>query len=971
MPLSAPSASPFRLRTTAISQGVAPVEITCDGAVIQALPGESVAAALAAAGRWSGIFCGMGACDACRLTIDGVPGQRACLAKIRAGMRLSWSQTGAPAEPPAFPPLAPARHAELLVIGAGPAGLAAALAAACRGLSVTVLDERDNPGGQYFKPLASSHAYTGAPDPQAAEGIRLIDDVRKAGVTLLGESVVWHAQARPEGGATIGVVRGGAHETWTADRLVVATGAYEAPWMVPGWTLPGVITTGAAQTLVRSNRVAPGHAVLIAGNGPLNLQLAAELVAAGLRVVALVEAAPAPARAPMAALRMAMRAPRLIGDGVRQLGALRDHGVPILNRHVLVRAEGKDRIERAVVARLGPDGATVAGTERCFAVDSLCIGYGFLPANELTRFLGIRHEPDASRPGAVRISCDPDRRTAFSGIYAAGDAGGPQGARVAMAQGTLAGLAAADDSGAPPALPAWRRARRELRRAMYFQHALWQMFRSPANPALLATPDTVLCRCEGVTFDRVRALAESGASLPAVRRATRCGMGRCQGRYCGPVLGQLCGAATAEPGLSPQAPLRPVSAGALAAPMQHTPLPQLSPPARRHDPSDRRLQDAAITVIGGGIIGICTAYELARAGADVLLIERGDPNGEASGGNAGSLHVQLLGYAFDDLGSPAAEAMLPMLPLARDAAAAWEALATTLKPDIELRRKGGFSIAHTPDQVLRLRQKAALERRAGLQIDILSGPEARRLAPALAPSVLAAAFSPDEGQLNPQLAGPALLSEALRAGLRLLTKTEVLGMAAESGGYRLQTSAGTLHTGKVLNAAGPWSAQIASYVGITLPVRAVPLQMLVTEPLAPILEHLVAHVRDRLTIKQARNGNVLIGGGWRATVDPVTGRRLPTVDGLRGNLHIALQTIPVLQSARILRSWTAINAGTAGPPILSATPGHPGLVHAATLNGLSYGPIVGRICADKLLDRKPGYDISSFDLVHNAGAFGG
>jgi glycine/D-amino acid oxidase-like deaminating enzyme len=140
------------------------------------------------------------------------------------------------------------------------------------------------------------------------------------------------------------------------------------------------------------------------------------------------------------------------------------------------------------------------------------------------------------------------------------------------------------------------------------------------------------------------------------------------------------------------------------------------------------------------------------------------------------------------------------------------------------------------------------------------------------------------------------------------------------------------------------------------------LQMLVSEALPPLLDHLVAHCTERLTVKQAARGNIIIGGGWQAQLDTGTRRTMPTVEALRGNLGVACRTLPMLRDVRIIRTWTAMNVGTVGPPIISATPGHPWFVHVATANGLTMAPVVGRICADLLLGRDPQYDVAPFDL---------
>ena len=288
-----------------------------DGSSVAALEGETIAAALSAAGIVAyrrtatgaprGLHCGMGACFDCVVTVDGRIGQRACMTKVADGMTV----TGEPALP-----LAPLGHepdraqaedqvCDVLVVGAGPAGLSAAIAAAEAGATVVVLDERSATGGQYAKPLADSHA-DAAPDPQFRLGIALRDRAMAAGARIETEATVWGGFAADE----IAALVGGRAVTFRPRRLVLAPGAHERPVPLPGWTLPGVMTTGALQTLVRAQRVCPGERVLIAGSGPLNLQLACELLAGGVKPLAVVEASPRPGRGRLASRHGPWRAPR-------------------------------------------------------------------------------------------------------------------------------------------------------------------------------------------------------------------------------------------------------------------------------------------------------------------------------------------------------------------------------------------------------------------------------------------------------------------------------------------------------------------------------------------------------------------------------------------------------------------------------------------------------------------------------------
>ncbi|WP_322103304.1 FAD-dependent oxidoreductase [Paraburkholderia sp. J41] len=573
------------------------VPIEFEGEVLQARRGETLAAALVAHGiqrfrttpreQPRGMFCGMGVCQDCLVEVDGVPNQRACMTKISRPLSVRMGSQRAPIAIHAqardvhgeqascareSAPVIEVRRPQVLVIGAGPGGIAAALEAARAGASVTVLDERSLPGGQYFKQPGVATGAPGVPGPDAqhARGARLIAEARSAGVQIVNDALVWGAFAPREFVA----VEKGRSVRYLPEIAVVATGAYERGWQVPGWTLPGVMTTGAAQTLWRTSRRVPGKRVLIAGNGPLNLQLAAELTEGGAQVLAVVEAARAPAaRDWRTLLDMGRCAPDLIAEGLRYRRIARAGGARLLYGQWL----------DAVTA--GPEGlvATLAGgandaldghkerqehKER-FVADAVCLGYGFEPANELLRALGCAHEYDAARRQLV-TQCDAHGLTSMPGVYALGDCTGLGGARAALAQGALTGMAVAAALGYGVSARAKAEAARALGKARQFQAALWTLYASPLARPEAPCGDTLICRCEEVSFATLQAALDEGlTTVGAIKRRTRIGMGRCQGRYCAPVLDEIVSARAGRErdelsGFAPRVPVKPVTIAELA-----------------------------------------------------------------------------------------------------------------------------------------------------------------------------------------------------------------------------------------------------------------------------------------------------------------------------------------------------------------------------------------------------------------------
>lgn len=954
----------MRLSHPTIRPAGVPIRFRFEDRTIDALQGETIAAALSAAGIVAfrhtargaprGLHCGMGACYDCIVTVDGRTGQRACMTKVADGMAVSGEVPADPAQLAQAPEAAeaPTQECDVLVVGGGPAGLSAAIAAAQAGASVLLLDERGSTGGQYAKALADSHHDT-APDKQFQFGTSLRDRALQAGVHIETDASVWGAFGPNEIGALIG----GRAITLTPRRLIIGAGAHERPVALPGWTLPGVMTTGGLQTLVRAQRVCPGERVLIAGNGPLNLQLACELLACGVKPVAVIEAAPRPGpSAWLAAWQMARAAPDLAREGFAMLARLKSAGVPVLWNTLITALEGEDRVSRAVIG----------GTT--FDVDTVALNLGFQPETGIARALGIPHRFVDRGAGFLATETDEDGRTALPGMFTIGDGADLGGSRVATARGWLAGAAAARDLGFNP--PDVSAQRSDLRQALRFQAALWTLFRPPAFAPEQLPDATIICRCEEVTAGRVRAaLAEGVASLPAVKKATRAGMGRCQGRFCAATVAHLCPDAPDDFAYAaPRAPLRPTPAAPLMFEAEEFEAPLLDPPAlpvRLHRvASAAPVAQADVAVIGGGLAGLCSALFMARDGRDVVVLERDEAGMAASTANAGSLHVQLLSYDFDpddgpEDGGPAAHT----LPLAPRSIALWKEFATEAGEDLGIRQEGGLMLADNPADLQWLRQKSAMEHRAGIESHILGANELRALAPAVSDRMIGADFVPAEGYGDPLRGTITVLKLARAAGVRVLPGTEVHDVARDGTGWRVETTKGVVHAGTVVNAAGPWSSVIARMVGLNLPVTGTIQQVIVTEPVPPMTNHLIAYAHRHLSLKQQASGGFLIGGGWFGAVDEATGRTRNLRRSIEGNLWICAQALPVLHGLHFIRSWTGINPAIDRAPIIGEAPGVPRFFNVVSANGYTLGPILGRLTADAVrgVAPDPRYTLQRFN----------
>ncbi|MEU8587339.1 FAD-dependent oxidoreductase [Streptomyces sp. NPDC048664] len=445
------------------------------------------------------------------------------------------------------------RH--VVVVGAGPAGLAAAEAALSAGARVTLLDSADRPGGQYHRmPPAEYDAFRSrAP----RHGWRAFDRRRRRVLTHARcawwpESSVWALErpARP-GVPRVHVLRGPAdgsdrrRTTLDPDALVLAVGAHDRVLPFPGWELPGVFTGGAAQALAKGERVVVGDRVVVAGTGPFLLPVAATLLEAGSRVLAVLEA-----NTPGTVARGWSRRPWQLAAHAAKAGELGSyaalllrHRVPYGTRRAVIRAHGDGRVEEVVTARLRADWSVVPGSERTLAVDAVCVTHGFSPRLELPVAAGCALRTTA---GGEFVHVDDDQATTCPGVYAVGEITGIAGAPAARAEGALAGLLAA--GGAPDTA-----APRQLRRARDQGRAFAARL-AAAHPIGAAwpewlRPETVVCRCEETDYAAIRRAAADEATRAArvVRLETRAGLGPCQGRICGPTVAELNARLSGEP----------------------------------------------------------------------------------------------------------------------------------------------------------------------------------------------------------------------------------------------------------------------------------------------------------------------------------------------------------------------------------------------------------------------------------------
>ncbi|HEX6808485.1 MAG TPA: FAD-dependent oxidoreductase [Gemmatimonadaceae bacterium] len=502
------------------------VTITVDGRPITAPEGATLASAMLGAGitqfRTSvsgearAPLCGMGVCYECRVTVDGRPHQRSCLIPCTDGLHVETMPNEGEAWAPGVDAERTVRTCDVAVIGGGPAGIAAATAAAEAGARVIVIDQGLRPGGQIWR-----HRDPAALPSAARAWIAKCGRAPTTGGAApewLARSTVFDASVGDDVVLRLTGDGPAAADSIRARRVVIATGARELFLPFPGWTLPGVMGLGGAQALLKGGMTVRGRRVVVAGSGPLLLPVAAALAHAGARVTYVAEQAP---------LSHAMSfGAGLWSHPAKALQAVR-YGASLLGTRMrfgtwVASADG----DAGRVARVRLTDGRRTWTVPC---DLVCCSYGFVPNVELARLMGC----DIQRG---RVAVDATQRTTVPGVWCAGEPTGVAGESAALVEGQIAGLAAAGaDSLARSARlqharDGWRR----------FGERLTDAFRPRDEVRTLAGGDTLVCRCEDVRRD----VLDPAWTVRQAKLYTRVTMGPCQGMICGAACASLFGWST-------------------------------------------------------------------------------------------------------------------------------------------------------------------------------------------------------------------------------------------------------------------------------------------------------------------------------------------------------------------------------------------------------------------------------------------
>jgi NADPH-dependent 2,4-dienoyl-CoA reductase/sulfur reductase-like enzyme len=445
---------------------------------------------------------------------------------------------------------------ELVVIGGGPAGLAAASLAARAGLATVLFDENPGIGGQIYRAITS----TPVADRKILgedywAGGELAAAANASGALIVNGATVWSLD--PE--RLVGVSIAGQARMIRADRVIIATGSQERPFPIPGWTLPGVMTAGGAQTMLKAQGLLPQGRTVLAGGGPLLWLLAAQILRAGGRLEAILDTMPR---------RNWLNAMYHLPDFAlspyfaKGLALLREVRAKVrVHRVDRLEAVGKDRLREVVFAS--------GGVERRLSADLLLLHQGVVPNVNLAIAAGVEHVWDKRQLCFVPV-LDHDFGSSVPGIAVAGDGAGIAGGTAAAERGRIAAIAAVHALRPDMAMPDLQGTRQRLQR-QEMGRAFLDWLHRPADSFRQPVGDTLACRCEEVTADQVRETARMGCEGPNQMKAfLRCGMGPCQGRLCGLTITELI---AAERHASPQAvgyyrlrpPVKPITLAELAS----------------------------------------------------------------------------------------------------------------------------------------------------------------------------------------------------------------------------------------------------------------------------------------------------------------------------------------------------------------------------------------------------------------------
>ncbi len=357
-----------------------------------------------------------------------------------------------------------------------------------------------------------------------------------------------------------------------------------------------------------------------------------------------------------------------------------------------------------------------------------------------------------------------------------------------------------------------------------------------------------------------------------------------------------------------------------------------------------------VAIVGGGIVGAATSYELAKHGYQVTVFERGSINRGASGATAGNLHIQAVHKK-----RPQQEVELDQvrfLPLQLAASNLWDRVEDELGENIEMRRIGGITIAESEEDEKEIRLKKLEEENLGIPGEILTPDTLKELEPLIGPTVRLAEYCPLDGYVNPLKITPAWFRAGLRLGVKIYPFTSIENISQTGGGWKICSGNDSWWAKDVILAPGAWTSELMQQIGIEIKMNSVAIQMHLTERIPPRMKYLIQHIGQGLSVKQVDAGQILIGGGWPAKELRLHGTSPVSFESVVGNMKLASRVLPFLKNLRLLRAWTGTLGATADEmPIIGKVPNKSGLFVAGGTYSFTFAPLWAKILTQLITEQ--------------------
>jgi len=911
-----------------------------------------------------GPYCNIGFCNDCLVSVNEIATTKACITKLKDGDKVLKHQYRPKLKIEAEEKSKKSVRikTKIIILGAGPGGLNAAKEFSRNAIDYILIDEKDSIGGQYFKDVSSIYKNVDKKglDSQYLQLSQFKNLLKNDDNRTFLNCKVWGVFKKGPAEFEICADQKGKDLRFITSKLIVATGSYEKPFYVNGWHLPNVMGTGAAQIFLKSHKVFPGKNVVICGNGPLNFQLASELYKKGLKVIAIAETGKSPFKNFLSSFMCFILSPLIFFKGVIDYLKLLNRGPKIIHEHVL--KEIKDDNGKKTIILIDKN----KKYKEINDIDVVCLNYGFYPNNDIARLLGLSGSFNKKK-NYFELKKNLFGETSDENVYFIGEAARNVGAAVSLYEGKLAALNIINKITNSNNLVKIFFGKLNYYRSILFQYFLWKIFSKSISNVENISEETIVCRCENVKFIQIKKfLSQDHIDSGLIKRVTRLGMGRCQARYCSPALTELFQNKFDNDNFkdlmfAPQNPIQPVNIEQVAHEKEEwygyiaDDLPKLF----KTNLSSKKSFKHKVAIIGAGIMGVSAAYYLSKREKDLCLIDLKQPNSQASGSNAGSLHLQLLSYDFDPKNSEQKENLIKLLSVQKKATEKWKELESELRSDFEISTDGGLMLVENDSDLKKLINKVELEKLAGVDTQVLEFDQFHSKFPLISKKMKYAGYCPGEGKINPLLATNKIFESLVSKNISSYLNDNIQSIEKTNFGFKIITSSSIIETEVLLCCAGSWSNQIANYLNLPLKVRSIPQQMIVTEPVEYQLKTLVAHIGRHLTLKQATNGNFIIGGGWTAESSKLTGHTHCKLDSFEGNSWVANRVIPSLGKIKIIRSWAAMSVDVGGYPLVGEHPMMKNFYVMVSSNGYTLGPVLGEIISKQILDNKS--DFSFFE----------